>query len=110
MDQAGQQRFVFIYDRITKGWKQEICSAVAWALIPFDDAPVPPRSLEKKVRKRCRAYAKDIKRNAHDPAASLDLAIAAARDYREFAKEEYSVYFADLYLELLNLALAAKES
>jgi len=108
MDRAGQQRFTFIFDRIQKGWTGEVAGPVAWALIPFDDSPVPPRALEKQVRKRCKSYAKEIRSTQYDQFASLALAIQAANDYVSFARQADSQYFVDLWTKLVDQANAAR--
>ena len=99
-----------IYDRLQKGWSGEIAGPVAWALIPFDDSPVPPRSLEKQIRKRCKSYAKELRNTQHDQNRSLSLAISAAEDYVNFARQNDSQYFVDLWQKLKNQAEAAQSS
>ena len=108
MDRAGQQRFAFVFDRLQKGWTGEVAGPVAWALIPFDDSPVPPRSLEKMVRKRCKAYAKEIRSTQHDQFASLNHAISAAMDYVSFARQVDSKYFVELWGKLVDQANAVR--
>lgn len=108
MDRAGQQRFAFIFDRLQKGWSAEIAGPVAWALIPFDDSPVPPRALEKQVRKRCKSYAKDLRSTQSNQQQSLALAISVAQDYINLASQNDSPYFVELWQKLKAQAEAAK--
>ena len=110
MDLAGQQRFAFVFDRLQKGWTAEIAGPVAWALIPFDDAPVPPRALEKQVRKRCKAYSKELRNSQHNQQLSLSLAVAVADDYVILARQNDSQYFVDLWQKLKDQAEAARSS
>lgn len=108
MAQAQQQRFVFILDRLQKGWESEIAGPVAWALVPFDDSPIPPRNVEKLVRKRAKALAKDLRMTQSSQVASLNLAIAAAGDYIEIARQSGDQYFVELWTKLRDQAEAAK--
>ena len=108
MAQAQQQRFVFVFDRLQKGWDSEIAGPVAWALIPFDDSPVPPRKVEKQVRKRAKALAKNLRMAQTSQTASLNLAIDAARDYVEIARQSGEQYFVELWTKLKDQAEAAK--
>lgn len=110
MDNAGAQRFAFIYDRVRRGWSGEIAGPVAWALMPFDDSPVPPRPLEKQVRKRSRSYAKELRNAQHDQNLSLSLAISVAGDYVSIARQHDSQYFVDLWQKLKDQAEAARSS
>ena len=110
MDNAGAQRFAFIYDRVRRGWSGEIAGPVAWALMPFDDSPVPPRPLEKQVRKRSRSYAKELRNAQHDQNLSLSLAISVAGDYVSIARQNDSQYFVDLWQKLKDQAEAARSS
>jgi hypothetical protein len=108
MAQAQQQRFVFIFDRLQKGWDSEIAGPVAWALIPFDDAPVPPRNVEKQVRKRAKVLAKSLRMTQSSQTASLNLATEAACDYVEIARQAGAQYFVELWTKLKEQAEAAK--
>jgi hypothetical protein len=108
MDKAGQQRFAFVFDRLQKGWSAEIAGPVAWALIPFDDSPVPPRALEKQVRKRCKAYAKELRSAQNNERQSLALAISVAQDYVNFASQNNLLYFVELWQKLKAQAEAAE--
>jgi hypothetical protein len=108
MDKAGQQRFAFVFDRLQKGWSAEISGPVAWALIPFDDSPVPPRALEKQVRKRCKAYAKELRSAQNNERQSLALAISVAQDYVNFASQNNSPYFVELWQKLKDQAEAVQ--
>ena len=110
MDNAGQQRFTFVFDRLQKGWTAEIAGPVAWALIPFDDSPVPPRSLEKQIRKRCKSYAKDLRNAQLNQVLSLSLAISVAEDYVNFARQNESQYFVELWQKLKDQAESARSS
>ena len=110
MDKAGQQRFTFVFDRLQKGWSAETAGPVAWALIPFDDAPVPPRALEKLVRKRCKAYAKELRTSQNNQQLSLSLAISVANDYVNFARQNDSQYFVELWQKLKHQAEVAQSS
>ena len=110
MDRAGQQRFAFIFDRLQKGWTAEVAGPVAWALIPFDDSPVPPRALEKQVRKRCKAYAKELRNSQDNQQLSLSLAISVADDYVNLARQNDSQYFSDLWQKLRDQATSARDS
>jgi hypothetical protein len=110
MDNAGQQRFAFVFDRIQKGWAAEIAGPVAWALIPFDDSPVPPRSLEKQIRKRCKSYAKELRNAEHNQDLSLSLAISVAQDYVNFARQNDSQYFIEFWQRLKEQAESARNS
>lgn len=108
MDRAQQQRFAFVYDRLQKGWSAEIAGPVAWALIPFDDSPAPPRALEKQVRKRCKAFAKELRSTQNNERLSLSLAIAVAQDYVNLARQNESHYFAELWEKLRAQAEGAQ--
>ena len=100
MNHAQSMRFAFIYDRLNQGWTGETAGPVSWALIPFDDAPVPPRALEKLVRKRARTFAKDIRSQQQDQFKSLSLALDAAKDYISYAHQIDSPYFIDFWEKL----------
>ena len=108
MDIARANRMAFVLDRLRKGWSGEVAGPVSWALIPFDDSPVPPRSLEKNVRKRCKSYARELREVQNDQFASLDFAISVANDYVNLAKEANAPYFVDLWENLRDQAESAR--
>jgi len=93
-------RFAFVYDRLMKGWSADIAGLVARVVFPFDDSPVPPRSLEKQVRKRSRKFAREARKAKHDQNLSLSLAISVAEDYVNIARQNDSEYFVNLWQNL----------
>jgi hypothetical protein len=103
-------RFACTFERISSGWKAEVAGPVCWALIPFDDYPVPPRKLEKAVRKRCKELAKRLKASRQDQVTSLKLTIEAAHDYVKMASEHEDQYFVELWEKLRSQAIAAQAS
>ena len=109
MSVVDAQRFAFIMDRLKKGWTAEVAGPVAWSLTPFDDTPVPPRQLEKKIRKRCKSLSKEMKAHQSNPSASLELSIVAAKDYVALAQKESSSYFVELWSKLETQAVAARQ-
>jgi hypothetical protein len=102
-------RFAFCLDKASHGWKAETCGPVSWALYPFDDYPVPPRQLEKAIRKRCKEFAKGLKNVNNNEAASVTLAIQTAADYVQLAKNFEAEYFVELWTKLHSQAIAGQE-
>ncbi len=102
-------RFAFCFDKASHGWIAETCGPVSWALYPFDDYPVPPRQLEKAVRKRCKEFAKSLKSASNNEASSVSLAIQTASDYVQLAKNFEAQYFVELWTKLHSQALAGQE-
>lgn len=102
------RRFAFVYSMMLQGWDAEGPAAqVAWALHPFDDFPVPPRKMEKEVRKRNRAFAKELKPAKHDAVRSAKIALRATNDYVEIARSYGAQHFVDRW-SLLKSELEAK--
>ena len=108
MSAVDAQRFAFIMSRLKQGWTADVAGPVAWSLTPFDDTPVPPRQLEKKIRKRCKSLSKEMRAHQSNPSASLELSIAAARDYVALAHQESESYFVELWSKLETQAVAAR--
>ena len=95
-------RFVFAYDRAKKGWGADAAGPVAWALVPFDDSPVPPRALEKDVRRRTKALAKAVKGGSGEREC-VKAALAAANDYVALGTKHQAAHFVDRWQELQSL-------
>jgi len=107
---ADAMRFACTFEKVSSGWKAEIASPVCWALVPFDDYPVPPRKLEKAIRKRCKELAKSLNDSRQDHAKSLELTIQAAVDYVKIANAYEAKYFIELWGKLHSQAIAAQEA
>jgi hypothetical protein len=102
-------RFAFCFDKASHGWIAETCGPVSWALYPFDDYPVPPRQLEKAIRKRCKEFAKGLKNVNNSEAVSINLAIQTAADYIQIAQKFEAQYFVELWTKLYSQAVAGQE-
>lgn len=102
-------RFAFCFDKASHGWIAETCGPVSWALYPFDDYPVPPRQLEKAIRKRCKEFGKSLKSASNNEALSVTLAIQTASDYVQLAKDFEAQYFVELFTKLHSQAIAGQE-
>ena len=102
-------RFAFCYEKASIGWIAEVCGPVSWALFPFDDFPVPPRPLEKSIRKRCKEYRKSLKNAGNDQAKSVALALQTANDYVQISKSFDAQYFVELWTKLHSQAIAGQE-
>ena len=100
MSMVEAQRFAFVLGRIEKNWSPERAAAVAWALMPFDDSPVPQRSLEKRIRKRCKALALELRGVIDNEEESVAAALKASRDYVFTAQQKEDSYFVNYWKEL----------
>ena len=110
MSMAEAQRFAFILDRIEKNWSPEGAAAVAWALMPFDDSPVPQRSLEKRIRKRCTALALELRGIIDNEEKSVAAALKASQEYVFTAQQKDDSHFVNYWkgLESQLSSLIAK--
>ena len=54
-------RKVFIFDRVAKGWDPKNALLVGWALHPFESNLRPSRSIEKRIRKESRKFARECR-------------------------------------------------
>jgi len=102
------QRSAFVMDLISRNWSPEGAAAVAWALMPFDDFPVPQRSLEKKIRKRCQELALELRGVLDNEVRSLAAALSATREYLQIARKKNEVYFINYWTTLETQLLAAQ--
>lgn len=112
-------RIAWVLDRVRKGWPQEIIGQASWGIHPFDNHPVPPRKLEKQVRKRSLILLKEVQGLSLDfvshskvEGRSLDfvsyskLVAHALRDYADFGRkfdaDDFSAHWERLASELEN--------
>ena len=92
-------RAAFTAQLLKEGWSPEgPAPHVAWAVPPFDSFPIPPRRLEKAVRRRARKLAKDLKSRGRSQLEESQSALAAVRDYIAMAQE----FEADAFLARWN--------
>ena len=98
-------RFACNLEKLKAGWPAESSGPVCWALLPFDDHPVPPRKLEKAIRKRNKEYARSLKGADNNQAKSLNVALQAAESYIQLAKTHNAPYFVDLWTKLRTQVL-----
>jgi len=83
-----------------KGWRAETAGPVSFTIHPFDDKPIPPRKLEKMVRRRSRSLAKELRKLQYDKISSARISLAAAHDYVSFARATDAPYFVKLWEKL----------
>ena len=99
-------RIAWVLDRIRKGWPQEIVGQASWGIHPFDNHPVPPRKLEKQVRKRSFVLLKEVEGLSSDFISYSKLVTHALRDYadlgRKYDAENFSAHWERLASELEN--------
>jgi hypothetical protein len=94
-------RSVFMFDRVQKGWHAENAALTSWAIHPFDDAPVPTRSLEKQVRKLSRAFAQSCRHNP-DELDCADQAFDTLSQYVELAEQSGDFAYATIWIAVLR--------
>jgi hypothetical protein len=108
MDNAQASRLPMALRMAKNGWPSEVIGPVAWALVPFDDRPVPPRNLERAVNKRSRELAFELRPLQNDPLRSVAAAMRATNDYIGMAQSVDFPHYVQAWGKLRAQLIAAQ--